>query len=1235
MPEYKDIEAIEKMLLELGETELELGEINEHEYLTQHKLGAGTPEIMDAEEAEPVLPGEAAAGEEAVPSGEPVATGDEEDFQELLKDIEIGLTEERELQEKLAAEEETPPDQEIEPVEEIPITEALLPDREDLQPEEALAAAPEEPSTIEAIPGLEELLGEGAPAAQPEEPAEQFEEPVFPEELLQQFPETAVPEEPTEQLPEPFVPEEPSIELDEAEPTPEVEVPLPEEETLPAEQVPEAIDEGALDLPVDFDMADMASTERPPFAEGAIQEEAGESRAEEVVPETEREEIVETQEEAIPSAPREESISIEEPTVELEDLLFQEPEEEQDEPTAEETLEKAIIEAPAAEEAAETPAEISFEDLESMGMQEEPLSEGLPSIEEIGAEDIQAKEELEAGPEPQIEPVQEPAQGETAEQVIAEARETMEEEAAASDGEVMELTEEDIGRIKTKLSTMTPVVAAAVQDIIVKSSLPADSMNGIVELLILDAPEQEIVDFVERVTGRKIAVPPIRRPAPIVARKPGVLGALAENIGPFVRASMLVGAILVVLAALFFVFFWNPYNAGKYHRQALLSIEKNDWVQVEENLDEAASFQSKSPQFFHGIRQYDNLGWKLMLAGQFNLAEEVFVRGIRKELDKNQSIKGIKGVGNSRIFMRLAILFNLQGKYAESEELYAFILNDLRGLKSSLYETPEIHGAYQRPYIIRLFDGTDFIQKQKGSLREYRRAESEEDRLRKTDEVTLLIAERIATATSLSSTDTYDFRMLRGENLIDELAVDEGDSISEEERRDDIALAQFQKAAEIKRGEAAPLYKQLQVSIRRDDYAAVSSLTDQILRRFSKSRDEEVQTELARYLVEYENFTIVRQLLLGALNKRGMVYPYASAYVTYGDYYKAVGNKVLREEYLLSAVEAEQNRVLPNTWNFRDRKLVSWTDYRSQRLPVKSVAEQINEPQTDNAEFLFPWDRRDTALLSEAYNGLGEIYAQGESFENVARAIRYFRKAIDPDAGPRADEATFNPEVPEATFSLAQLYFYRVKDYSNALKLYRAYERAFEEHRLRMMDGSTYSPYVNDLYYNLGYLYYNQIKNNQSQNLTRALQYWSKLESLLPDNPHLQMAIGNTLLHKGAYESALGRYLYLAEVYDSLVDGLGEIKPWQDYDRRIIGEAAAVYNNLGVAYQKISERKPIDNYQRNSLVALYKAGEYADILGEDRGNIQYNIYYIIHPEVVRSDMKINDDLSDNYRFTVQ
>ena len=1218
MPDEKDIDAIEKMLQELGETELELGEIDEQEYLAQQKPGEGLPVIAEAEEAEPV------------------PSRGEEDFQELLKDIEIGLTEERELEEKMTAEGAAPAAEEAEPVEEIPLTEAILPEEEALLPEaempaveeevalpeaeipavrEEVLSLEEEPSAIEPMPGLEELLGEEAPVTGPEEPAAR--------------------------IPEPAAPEEPSPEMPELEPSPEVEVPLPEEEVEP--ETPEAIDEGALDLPVDFDIEDLAITEKPPITEGFAEEEIREEGFEEVSPEPETGELPETGEpEALSAAPEGELISIEEPPVELEDLIFKEPEEVEGEPVTEEVVEEPAEEAPPTEEIPEMIEDISFEDLEVMSLKEEALPGELPPIKEIGAEELQAGEEIEPAPGPQGELVEEPAH-EVVEEIegqispeMPEVQEIVEEEAAVTGGEAVELTEDDIGQIKTKLSTMSPVVAAAVQDIIVKGTLPTDSMNGVVDLLILDAPEQEIVEYVERVTGKKIAVPRIRRPVPVVARKPGVLGALAENLGPFVRASMLVGAILIVLAALFFVFFWNPYNASKHYKTALENIREKDWEQVELNIDDTAEFQNKSPHFFHGIRQYDNLGWKLMLAGNYSLAIDVFERGIRRELDKNQGIRSIKGIGNSRIFMRLAILFNVLGEYAQSEELYAFMLNDLEGLKSAAYEAPEINVIYQKPYIIQLLDGTDFIERQKGGLREYKRALSEEDRVRKADEVTLLIAERIAEHTSLRKADEYDFRMLRGENLIDELTRGGGDFNSEGERRDDIARVQFQEAAQKNRGEAAPLYKQLQIAILKDDYAQVVNLKDKILRRFPKSRDEEVQTELARYYIEDENFSLVRDLLLGALHKKSIVYPYPPAYAAYGAYYKAVGNNALREEYLRAAIVAENRRVLPRTWNYRDRKLVAWTDYMNPKSELrKSERVQASEQQAGNPALLFPWDSRDYAFLSSAYNGLGEIYALGESFEKVAQAIQYFRKAIDPYSTRPREEYAFNPEVPEATFNLAQLYFYRVKDYDNAFKLYRAYQEAFEENKFNKWDGSAYSPYVNDLYYNLGYLHYNQTKNNQPQNWTKALEYWSKLEPILPDNPHLQMAIGNTLLHKGAYESALGRYLYLAEVYDRLVDGLGEIKPWQDYDRRILGEAAAVYNNLGVAYQKLSEQKPIDNYQRNSLVALYKAGEYADILGEDRGNIQYNIYYIVHPEVVRSDMKITDDLSDNYRFTVQ
>jgi len=293
----------------------------------------------------------------------------------------------------------------------------------------------------------------------------------------------------------------------------------------------------------------------------------------------------------------------------------------------------------------------------------------------------------------------------------------------------------------------------------------------------------------------------------------------------------------------------------------------------------------------------------------------------------------------------------------------------------------------------------------------------------------------------------------------------------------------------------------------------------------------------------------------------------------------------------------------------------------------KSARAEAAEMQADNTQLLFPWDKTNTALISRAYNDLGEIYAQSDSKEKVAQAIIYFKNAISPrDSEGRplvTSGITFNPE---ANFNLAQVYFYNVKDYDNALKHYGIFNNEIQKGRL---ERSEYSPYLNDLYYNLGYIYYNYRKD-----WTRALSYWSKLDPVLPDNPHVQMAIANTMLHEGAYESALGRYIYLSEVYDLLVDDLGEIKPWRKDHKRILGESAAVYNNLGVAYQKLNEQKRIYDYQRNSLVALYKAGEYADILGEDRGIIQYNIHYIIHPEIVRSDMKINDNLSDNYLFNV-
>jgi len=258
----------------------------------------------------------------------------------------------------------------------------------------------------------------------------------------------------------------------------------------------------------------------------------------------------------------------------------------------------------------------------------------------------------------------------------------------------------------------------------------------------------------------------------------------------------------------------------------------------------------------------------------------------------------------------------------------------------------------------------------------------------------------------------------------------------------------------------------------------------------------------------------------------------------------------------------------------------------------------------EKRELVFPWEKRDRNLLSVAFNDLGMIYAGLDTPGKAAEAIGYYRKAIEQDEGNI-----------EAYFNLAQVFFYREMNFQKALQYY--------EKALSMGYGS------NDLSYNLGLLYY------YNKNFNRALTYWSELSQVLPANPYLGMAMGNAFLHLGKYNSALGEFLLLSELYDRIVDNLGQIKPWSGYHRRILLESAAVHNNLGVSYQKLYENTGDAEYQKESLVSLYKAGELVDIVGRERGKVQYNINYILHPDIIRGDMAVNDDLSMNHRFIVR
>ncbi|UCB44295.1 MAG: tetratricopeptide repeat protein [Spirochaetota bacterium] len=255
-------------------------------------------------------------------------------------------------------------------------------------------------------------------------------------------------------------------------------------------------------------------------------------------------------------------------------------------------------------------------------------------------------------------------------------------------------------------------------------------------------------------------------------------------------------------------------------------------------------------------------------------------------------------------------------------------------------------------------------------------------------------------------------------------------------------------------------------------------------------------------------------------------------------------------------------------------------------------------------ELVYPWEARNRELLSNAYNDLGEIYAGMDIPGMSAEAIKYFKQAIE-----EKDQNV------KSYFNLAQVFFYGEKNYDMARTYYELAKRMGFEN--------------NDLMYNLGILYF------YNKDFGRALRQWSELTETMLDNPNINYAIGSALLHLGEYSSALGELLVLDELYDDLVKRLGEIKPWRAYHKRIVLEASRVSNNLGVAYQKLYEITGDPEYQKKSLVSLYKGGELADIIGIQRGEIQYNINYIIHPEVIRGDMAINSDVSHDYRFFTQ
>ncbi|MFW6139152.1 MAG: periplasmic flagellar collar protein FlcA [Spirochaetota bacterium] len=935
----EDIDKIQKVIDEVGEKELEIGEMSPQEW--ENEQARQSPEDRAFGEHHP---------EEESPEGplleEKADESGDQELEELLKDIEVGLSEEKELYQEME-EREGEPD-----------------------------------TSGEADAGFDEMISrEQGGAEQPQDTEAEVEEKTFPEagQSSEEYGQSS------QQDVSEIEPEETLEDISEiAEGTGETE---------------EA--EEGFDLPEDFNMEDLALKEGPSQASSVAG--LGSEEAVQTTPGTGQEKTQAGLQPEV-SGPGE---------------------------AAEQT----------AEPAGEQPgAELEEEETESFDEEFE-----MPDMEDL--------EEIEQEQEPVAETTEE--EEEAFQQPVA----AQESPGSAEGG--LELSDEDIVLVKTKLKQLQPALGARIKHIIINESISSGDMRGLLDLLIKDAPESEIGSFVERTTGEK-PVPP-ERPSRVirVERKAAVFENLLQNVGPLARVAALSVAILALLGVIFGVFIYKPMKANRYYELGIQNIQNARYEQAEENFQRAVNIHEK-------IKEYDNFGWAYMVQANFDAAEKKFSKGIDRD----------PGMKNISLRLHLAKLYNILERYARADRIYDRVLQ-------------------QHPRV-------------------------------------------------------YKYLELKGENLID--------WGKNENQRLDQAYQLFEEAFADDSDNPGPLFKMLHINVMKDERQDIDRLYNYISRVFPDAADKQAYTALASYYISSGLLDPVKSILEKVLNN----YPeYPQAYYAAANYYGALNLPKKQEEFLKAVIEKETSREIP-----------------------------------------YPWEKRNRSLLSRAYTGLGKIYANSTVPGSAAEAIRYFTRAIEQDEGNG-----------DAYFNLAQVYFYDENNYQAAKKNYLKAESL------------GYS--TEHLQYNLGVIYFYE------EQFSRAVNYWSELTQSEQANPNVIFAMGVSFLNMGKYNLALGEFLRLSQKYDQLVENLGEVKPWKAYHKRILLEASAVYNNLGVAFQKMYEQSGNPDYQKDSLVALYKAGEFADIIGMERGKIQYNVNYIMHPEVVRSSMAVDEDISESLRFKIQ
>jgi tetratricopeptide (TPR) repeat protein len=255
--------------------------------------------------------------------------------------------------------------------------------------------------------------------------------------------------------------------------------------------------------------------------------------------------------------------------------------------------------------------------------------------------------------------------------------------------------------------------------------------------------------------------------------------------------------------------------------------------------------------------------------------------------------------------------------------------------------------------------------------------------------------------------------------------------------------------------------------------------------------------------------------------------------------------------------------------------------YRYLADPVEERKALVNAIQL--LERSTPFTRRRLLALIDSYNRLGESYWRDREYLN---AERYFQLAIARiETGQAQRVLGISRDLGLPYKNRGDIYYYISRDLNAAYEQYRQAER-----NLLSSD---------ELDYQMGYIDYTR------EDFEPALLRFSKVVDSRPTSENALFALANALYLQGHYASAQGYYLRLLDLQEARRDRTPNLQPAENSEHHALLEyLMKVYNNLGVATMRLSERGRDPARQARALANLTFSSEYFDLLTRDPDTLE-------------------------------